>query len=151
MTPSIPSVFRTRFSALALLVGAAALSSGCGAAADATSGSVRADLGRAPNAQTLAGIAAEVLRLYGFDLESVEADLVQTDWRYPQNGVRDRATVRIRPRGSDFYVGSIRLAVEAEGEGGGWRPAVPPDEVRGQYADIRSDIRNRLQRHMTQN
>ncbi len=127
-----------------------ALAAGC-ASTQGTSGGYRTDLGQAPSAATLAGISAEVLQLYGFDVESVEADLIQTDWRYLQDGYRDRATVRVRPRGSDFFVGSLRVTVEAQGEGGGWALAPPSDELRDQYADIRSNVRQRLERFMTQN
>jgi hypothetical protein len=116
-----------------------------------TSGAYRAELGQAPSAETLAGISTEVLQLYGFDIESIERDLIQTDWRYLQNGYRDRATVRVRPRGADFYVGSIRVTTEAQGEGGSWRLSEPSDELRDQYADIQSNVRQRLERFMTQN
>ena len=134
----------------AAIAAAVAVGAGC-ASTQGTSGGYRVDIGRAPSAQTMAGVSAEVLRLYGFDLEAFDTDLIQTDWRYARDGFRDRATVQIRPRASDLFVGSIRFAVEAETEGGLWRPAPPSDDLRDQYADMRANMRERLQRFMTQN
>lgn len=149
MTPLRLSALR-----LSCWIGSAALAAvlvvGC-TSTQGTSGSYRVELGQAPSAETLAGISTEVLQLYGFDIESIERDLIQTDWRYLQNGYRDRATIRVRPRGSDFYVGSLRVTTEAQSEGGNWRLALPSDELRDQYADIRANVRQRLERYMTQN
>lgn len=145
-----PFRYRSPVRALCLLASLSLLSA-CASTEPGTSGGYRDDIGRAPNAQTLAGVSAEVLRYYGFDLEAVETDLVQTDWRYTEGGFRDRATVQIRPRGSDLFVGSIRVAVEGQTEGGRWRPAAPSDDLRDQYADMRAAMRQRLERFMTQN
>lgn len=127
------------------------LAAGCASTSEAGSGAFRAELGRAPSAQTLAGVSAEVLSLYGFSIEAAEPDLIQTDWRYLDSGYRDRATVRVRPRGSDLYNGSVRIVVEEQGPGGTWRIATPPADLRDQYADFQKDVRTRLQRFMTQN
>ncbi len=115
------------------------------------SGVFRAELGRAPTAQTLGGISIEVLRLYGYEIELADADLVQTGWRYLPYGVRDRIAVTIRPRGNDIYNGSLRVVVEEQDDGGTWRAADPSAELTDQYADLRRETRRRLQRFMTQN
>ena len=134
--------------ALALAVVAV---SGCASTGGGGSVAYRAELGRAPNAQTLAGISAEVLQLYSYELELVNADLVQTSWRYLPYGVRDRATVQVRSRGSDLYNGSIRIVVEERKGGGSWQTTPPPADLRDQYAALQKDVRTRLQRVMTQN
>lgn len=127
-----------------------AFAAGC-TTTQGTSGSYRAELGQAPSAETLAGVSAEVLQLYGFSVESAQPDLIQTDWRYSQDGYRDRATVRVRPRGSGFYVGSIRITVEAQSDGGNWALARPTSDLEDQYAEIQANVRQRLERYMTQN
>lgn len=129
----------------------AALWAGCTSGNAATAGAYRAELGRAPNAQTMAGVSAEVLQLYGYEIELVESDLVQGGWRYLPSGVRDRATVRVRQRANDLYNGAIRIVVEEQGPGGSWQPVRPGPELREEYARLQKDVRTRLQRFMTQN
>ena len=132
---------------LTLAAGAA----GCASTGGSVPRAYRAELGRAPSAETLAGVSIETLRLYGYDIEAAEADLVQTDWRHLSDSYRDRATVRVRPRGSDLFNGSIRIVIEEQGPGGAWQVAQPPADLREQYAAFQQDMRTRLQRFMMQN
>ena len=136
--------------ALLAVVALAALS-GCASTGSSGSAAYRAELGRAPSAQTMAGVTAEVLQLYGYEIESIEPDLIQAGWRYLPNGVRDRATVRVRPRANDIYNGSIRIVVERQNDVGSWRPDSPGPELRDEYGRIQANVRTRLQRFMTQN
>ena len=140
-----------RYAALVILALSLLPWTGCASSRASNPGTYRAELGRAPNAQTMAGISAEVLQLYGYEIELVEADLVQGGWRYLPDGVRDRATVRVRPRANDLFNGSIRIVVEEQGPSGSWQPARPSSELREEYARIQKDVRTRLQRFMTQN
>ena len=96
-------------------------------------------------------MASDVLRLYGFALESVEPDLIQTDWRYQAGGsIRDRALVRVRARGNRYFLGTLRVEVEEARDGGGWRPVAVSGDLRQEYADIRKEVRERLRPVMTQ-
>lgn len=122
---------------------------GCASSGEAIA--YRSEVGRAPSGRVLAGTSAEVLEFYGYEVELAENDLVQTGWRYLPSGYRDRATVRVRPRGNDLFNGSIRVVVETQGEGGQWQTARPTAELRDQYGDLIEDIRTRLERYMTQN
>lgn len=124
---------------------------GCASSNGGGSTAYRAELGRAPNAETLAGVSAEVLQLYGYEVELVERDLVQAGWRYLASGYRDRATVRVRPRANDLFNGSIRIVTETQGAGGVWQTAEVTPELREEYARLQKDVRTRLQRFMTQN
>lgn len=149
--PAPPAVVALR--RVAPVVAALLVVTGAGCASTSEGGPVayRAELGRAPTAQTLAGVSGEVLRLYGYDVQAFEADLVQTDWRYLPDGYRDRVTVRVRPRGSDLFNGSVRIVVEGRGPGGSWQTTAPTPGLRDQYAAFQKDVRTRLQRFMTQN
>lgn len=151
-----------------VLLGGAFFQAGC-SGSQASSGTYRAELGQGPSPRVIADVTAGVLQDYGYQLQSVNEDRVETDWRMQntsavrsgpagdpsgfslrESGVRDRARVQISRRGNRFFVARLTMVHEERTEEGDWEREEPSEEALKQYQNIEQRIRDRLQQYMTQ-
>lgn len=151
-----------------ILLGGASFQAGC-SGSQASSGTYRAELGQGPSPRLIADVTAGILQDYGYQLQSVSEDRVETDWRVRntsavrsgpagdpsgfslrESGVRDRARVQINRRGDRFFVARLTMVHEKRTEEGDWEREEPSEEALEQYQNIERRIRDRLQEYMTQ-
>ena len=124
-------------------------------------GLYRADLGRAPDRELLVDIIGGVLQSYGYQIRSDSPTVLETEWRtrtatpteYPTGvaRVRDRARIFISRRGRDHFVARMTVEHEVVNNAGRWVRLDPSERTREQYAEIETQIVDRLQQYMTQN
>lgn len=150
------------------LLGGILFQMGC-SGSRASSGTYRAELGQGPSPRLIADVTAGVLQDYGYQLQNVSGERVETDWRVRnastvrsgpagdpsgfslrESGVRDRARVQINRRGDRFFVAQLTMVHEKRTEEGDWEREEPSEEVLEQYQNIERRIKDRLQDYMTQ-